>query len=47
MLVAELRLTEDEDRALLKEEHGLPLTEEDKKLLKRAIKKLKNRSWRF
>ena len=32
-------LTEDEDRALLKAEYGLPLTEEEKKLLKRAIKK--------
>jgi len=34
-------LTEDEDGALLKAEYGLPLTEEEKKLLKRAIKKLK------
>ena len=35
-------LTEDEDRVILKEEHGLPLTEEEKKLLKRAIKKFTN-----
>lgn len=33
-------LTEDEDRALIKAEYGLPLTEEEKKLLKKAIKKL-------
>jgi len=35
-------LTEDEDKALLKAEYGLPLTEEEKKLLKRAMKKFKS-----
>jgi len=34
-------LTDDEDRALQKAEYGLPLTEEEKKLLKKAIKKMK------
>lgn len=36
-----LFLTEDEDKALLKAEYGLPLTEEEKKLLKKAIEKFK------
>ena len=34
-------LTDGEDIALWKAEYGLPLTDEEKKLLKKAIEKMK------
>ena len=37
----DILLTEEEDRALLKAEYGLPLTDNEKRLLKKAIEKLK------
>jgi len=40
-LMHHIFLADDEDKALLKAECGMPLTEEEKKLLKKAIKKMK------
>lgn len=39
-----MSLTEEEDRTLLKAEFGLKLTEEEKKLLKKVIEKLKKKN---
>ena len=35
-------LTKEEDTALLKAEHGIPLKEEERRYLKSAIRKLSN-----